>query len=80
MEASAATKNSNIVSMFYEEVKFRGAILELRDSGCLRAITDVGGAGLNSAVGEMGDPVGVWLNTVSLQSLAVCFATYSGPD
>ncbi|MCS7025279.1 MAG: AIR synthase-related protein [Bryobacteraceae bacterium] len=46
-----------------EEVKFRAAIMELRDAGCIRAITDVGGAGLNSAVGEMGDPCGVWLNT-----------------
>jgi phosphoribosylformylglycinamidine synthase len=46
-----------------EEVKFNTAILELRDQGCLRALTDVGGAGLNSAVGEIGDPCGVWLNT-----------------
>lgn len=45
-----------------EEVKFRAAIIDLRDAGCLRAVTDVGGAGLNSAVGEIGDPVGVWLN------------------
>jgi phosphoribosylformylglycinamidine (FGAM) synthase-like enzyme len=29
----------------------------------LRALTDVGGAGLNSAVGEIGDPGGVWINT-----------------
>lgn len=46
-----------------EEVKFRGAIIDLRDAGCIRAVTDVGGAGLNSAVGEIGDPCGIWLNT-----------------
>jgi phosphoribosylformylglycinamidine synthase len=45
-----------------EEVKFNTAILDLRDHGCLRALTDVGGAGLNSAAGEIGDPCGVWLN------------------
>jgi phosphoribosylformylglycinamidine (FGAM) synthase-like enzyme len=46
-----------------EQVKFRKAIIELRDAGCLRALTDVGGAGLNSAVGEIGEPGGVWINT-----------------
>lgn len=46
-----------------EEVKFRAAIVDLRDAGCIRAITDLGAAGLNSAVGEMGDPGGVWCNT-----------------
>ncbi len=46
-----------------EQVKFRQAILDLRDAGCLRALTDIGGAGLNSGVGEMGDPGGVLLNT-----------------
>jgi phosphoribosylformylglycinamidine synthase len=46
-----------------EQVKFRQAIVDLRDTGCLRALTDVGGAGLNSAVGEIGDPGGVWINT-----------------
>lgn len=46
-----------------EQVKFRQAIIDLRDADCLRAITDVGGAGLNSAVGEMGEACGVWLNT-----------------
>lgn len=46
-----------------EAIKFREAILELRDADGIRAITDLGAAGLNSAVGEMGDGVGVWLNT-----------------
>lgn len=46
-----------------EQVKFRKALIELRDEGRLSALTDVGGAGLNSAVGEIGDPTGVWINT-----------------
>lgn len=46
-----------------EQVKFRKAITDLRDADCLRALTDVGGAGLNSAVGEIGEACGVWLNT-----------------
>ncbi len=46
-----------------EQVKFRQGIVDLRDAGCLRALTDVGGAGLNSAIGEIGDPGGVWFNT-----------------
>ena len=46
-----------------EEVKFRKAIIEMRDATCIRAITDLGGAGLNSAVGEMGESCGVWINT-----------------
>ncbi|HEX2296685.1 MAG TPA: AIR synthase-related protein [Actinomycetota bacterium] len=49
-----------------EEVKFRKCILDLRDAGCISAITDVGGAGLNSAVGEMGEACGVWLNTAAV--------------
>lgn len=46
-----------------EQVKFRKAILDLRDANCLRAVTDLGAAGLNSAVGEMGEACGVWINT-----------------
>ncbi|HEY8544033.1 MAG TPA: AIR synthase-related protein, partial [Acidimicrobiales bacterium] len=46
-----------------EQVKFRKAITDLRDADCLRALTDVGGAGLNSAVGEIGEACGVWINT-----------------
>jgi phosphoribosylformylglycinamidine synthase len=46
-----------------EQVKFRNALLDLRDAGYVRAITDLGAAGLNSAVGEMGEACGVWINT-----------------
>ena len=46
-----------------EQVKFRQAIIDLRDAGCIRALTDVGGAGLNSAIGEIGENTGIWFNT-----------------
>ncbi len=46
-----------------EEIKFREALLDLRDAGCIRAVTDLGAAGINSAFGEMGEDVGVWINT-----------------
>ena len=45
-----------------EERKFMEAIPVLRDSDCLRAITDLGAAGLSSACGEMGAPGGIWIN------------------
>lgn len=46
-----------------EQVKFRKALIDLRDADCMRALTDVGGAGLNSAVGEIGEACGIWINT-----------------
>lgn len=56
-----------------EQVKFRKALMDLRDAGLVRALTDVGAAGLNSAVGEIGDPGGIWINTalVPLKTLAL---------
>ena len=45
-----------------EERKFMEAIPRLREAGCLRAITDLGAAGLSSAAGEMGSSTGVWIN------------------
>jgi phosphoribosylformylglycinamidine synthase II len=45
-----------------EERKFMEAIPVLRDAGCLRAVTDLGAAGLSSAAGEMGSASGVWIN------------------
>ncbi|MFO7890067.1 MAG: AIR synthase-related protein [bacterium] len=45
-----------------EERKFMEAIPVLRDNKCLRAITDLGAAGLSSAAGEMGQESGVWIN------------------
>ncbi len=45
-----------------EERKFMEAIPILRDNDCLHAITDLGAAGLSSALGEMGENTGVWVN------------------
>ncbi|OVE80506.1 hypothetical protein BVY01_00105, partial [bacterium I07] len=45
-----------------EERKFMEAIPVLRDQECLRAITDLGAAGLSSAAGEMGADTGIWIN------------------
>ncbi len=45
-----------------EERKFMEAIPVLRDHDCLRALTDLGAAGLSSAAGEMGADTGIWIN------------------
>ncbi|MDO8269491.1 MAG: phosphoribosylformylglycinamidine synthase subunit PurL [Candidatus Levybacteria bacterium] len=42
-----------------EEKKMADAILEARDKGLIRALTDCGAAGFSSAVGEMGEEIGV---------------------
>ncbi len=56
-----------------EAIKFREAIVDLRDADCIRAITDLGAAGINSAFGELGEDTGVWLNMalVPLKSSAL---------
>jgi phosphoribosylformylglycinamidine synthase len=45
-----------------EERKFMEAIPVLRDHDCIRAITDLGAAGLSSAAGEMASQTGIWIN------------------
>jgi len=45
-----------------EERVFTEVIPVLRDAGLIRAGTDCGAAGLSSAVGEMGNRTGVWVN------------------
>lgn len=42
-----------------EEKRMADAILEARDQGLIRAITDCGAAGFSSAIGEMGEDTGV---------------------
>ncbi|MEO5369472.1 MAG: AIR synthase-related protein [Magnetococcus sp. DMHC-1] len=75
--AGASMDNSAVqIGSPLEQIKFRYAILELRDADCIRAITDVGGAGLNSAVGEMGEPVGVWVNTALVPLKIAGLATW----
>ena len=49
-----------------EERKFMEAIPVLRDADCLRAITDLGAAGLSSAGGEMGENTGIWINLAKI--------------
>lgn len=42
-----------------EEKKVADAILEARDKGLIRSLTDCGAAGFSSAIGEMGENIGV---------------------
>ena len=50
------------IGMPIRERVFMEAIPVLRDRDCIRACTDCGAAGLSSAVGELGEDTGVWLN------------------
>lgn len=60
MTEQTATVDSQAVQIGnpIEEKRFADAILEARDAGLIRAITDCGAAGFSSAVGEMGEAVG----------------------
>ncbi|HJQ08828.1 MAG TPA: AIR synthase-related protein [Candidatus Saccharimonadales bacterium] len=55
----------------YQQRKLAEALLEARDAGLIRAITDCGAAGFGSAVGEMGEDTGV---TVELDKVPVKYA------
>lgn len=61
MSERTSTVNSAAVQLGnpIEEKKFQDAILEARDKGLIRAITDCGAAGFASAIGEMGSKTGV---------------------
>lgn len=61
MTERTSTVNSAAVQLGnpIEEKKFQDAILEARDKGLIRAITDCGAAGFASAIGEMGSKTGV---------------------
>jgi phosphoribosylformylglycinamidine synthase len=48
------------------ERRFTSAIPVLRDSGCVRSITDLGAGGISCAAGEMGAETGVRLNLDSV--------------
>ena len=60
MTEQTATVDSQAVQIGnpIEEKRFADAILEARDAGLVRAITDCGAAGFSSAVSEMGEDVG----------------------
>jgi len=69
VSSSSMTSETHIVDAAHvqighpiEERKFMEAIPVLRDRDCLRAITDLGAAGLSSAGGEMGSDTGIWIN------------------
>lgn len=71
MTEQTATVDSQAVQIGnpIEEKRFADAILEARDAGLIRAITDCGAAGFSSAVGEMGEDIGarVYLERVPLK-------------
>ncbi|MBI2086351.1 phosphoribosylformylglycinamidine synthase subunit PurL [Candidatus Daviesbacteria bacterium] len=45
-----------------EEKRILDALLEARDQGLIRVIQDVGGGGFSSAIGEIGEDLGVWVD------------------
>lgn len=61
MTERTANVNSSAVQIgnAIEEKRTFDALLEARDSGYIRALTDCGAAGFSSAVGEMGENIGV---------------------
>ncbi|HET7059865.1 MAG TPA: phosphoribosylformylglycinamidine synthase subunit PurL [Candidatus Saccharimonadales bacterium] len=61
MTERTANVNSSAVQIgnAIEEKRMSDAILLARDADCIRAITDCGAAGFSSAIGEIGEDVGV---------------------
>lgn len=61
MTSETASLHSSAVQIgnAIEEKRMQDALLEARDKGLIRAITDCGAAGLSSAIGEMGEEIGV---------------------
>lgn len=61
MTDRTASVNSSAVQIgnAIEEKRMADALLEARDLGFIRAITDCGAAGFSSAIGEIGENVGV---------------------
>lgn len=61
MTAETAAVHSSAVQIgnAIEEKRMADALLEARDGGLIRAITDCGAAGFSSAIGEMGEEIGV---------------------
>lgn len=61
MTDRTANVNSSAVQIgnAIEEKRMFDALLEARDQDCIRALTDCGAAGFSSAIGEIGEGVGV---------------------
>lgn len=66
MTAETATVHSSAVQIgnAIEEKKMSDAILEARDTDCIRALTDCGAAGFSSAIGEMSEEIGVQVDII----------------
>ncbi|HSW66542.1 MAG TPA: AIR synthase-related protein [Bacillota bacterium] len=64
MTAETSTKNASSVQIGdpIQQKKVTDALLEARDAGLIRAVTDCGAAGYGSAVGEMGENTGVTID------------------
>lgn len=64
MTAETASLHSSAVQIgnAIEEKRMADALLEARDAGLIRAMTDCGAAGFASAVGEMGEDIGVQID------------------
>lgn len=64
MTGETAEKESAAVQIGHPitERKFMEAIPFLRDSGCVRSVTDLGAGGISCAAGEMGEATGVELD------------------
>ncbi|HEY4963993.1 MAG TPA: AIR synthase-related protein [Candidatus Saccharimonadales bacterium] len=58
-ETSSLHSSAVQIGNAIEEKRMSDALLEARDSGLIRAITDCGAAGFSSAIGEMGEEIGV---------------------
>jgi len=61
MTAETAAVHSSAVQIgdAIQEKKLSDALLEARDAYCIRALTDCGAAGFSSAIGEIGEDIGV---------------------
>ncbi len=61
MTATTVNEHSSAVQIgnAIEEKRMFDALLEARDLDCIRALTDCGAAGFCSAIGEMGEGIGV---------------------
>jgi phosphoribosylformylglycinamidine synthase II len=73
MTAETSTKNASSVQIGdpIQERNLQEALLEARDAGLIRALTDCGAAGYGSAVGELGEHTGV---TIDLDKIPTKYA------
>lgn len=72
MASSGAVQIGNAI----EEKKVLDTMLKVRDAGCFSAVTDCGAGGISSAIGEMGEALGVavHLDRVPLKYAGLSYA------